>query len=173
MQTNILTIQNQEPMLKSTDDLPMNPCSRTSALLEPAIELRTSGCCVHGHLRKITANPVYDGRCLAAGCLSDLKCHLESGMTPHLFILIVSEAYSQIPLLPELRRGIELELKDWRQHNTDTIISRFCEFVFQPDSNIEGAILMCLATRITFNNRDHSQAVAANYADLASLGLPS
>jgi len=57
-------------------------------------QIQTSSSFTYGSLRQISANPVLDGRNLAARCLALMRPASSSlHFVPHLFILIASTAY--------------------------------------------------------------------------------
>jgi hypothetical protein len=141
------------------------------------IQIQTSSSFTSGPLRQISVNPVLDGRNLAARCLALMQPTSSSlHFVPHFFILIASTAYLEIPLLPDLRRGIEYELSDRGHQNIPLIVSSYWEGAFQAGLAVEGVILICIATG-TDDAGEATVAASPEHQNLSraslTLGLPS
>jgi hypothetical protein len=115
------------------------------------IRVQSSSSFVHENWRTLSANPIEDGRGLAADCLDGLlNCTGGRFLSPELFILLATPAYMEMALLPALRMGIERECNERLHKVVPLIVSAYRENIFQQSFAGHGAILICMGTQIGY-----------------------
>ena len=155
------------------DHSAMDPSDTHVDHLAKEIGVSASASCIHGRAERLCRNSVSDGKLLAAQCMERLCKMGQAGQfSPQLLILIVSTVYIETQELVPLRAGIEKEFKQQGYLGLPLIVSAYRETIFKQGLDVEGAILICVATRISEVNRDD---LAASNSDVEALsyGIPS
>jgi hypothetical protein len=148
MNANTLTNENDPIYLRSAN---LDPTSNTGtapdASLAKVIDVQSTTSFVQADWRALAANPIGDGRKLAAHCLNDLQNRAGGHLlAPQLFILLSSIAYLETAALPALRLGIEQETDERLHRVLPLIVSAYRDNIFQESFVGHGAILICIGT---------------------------
>ena len=116
---------------------------------ELLIDIRTSAASVYGEPIEVLNDPLSDGRALVFQCLREFD---EAGsgdrFRPQVLVLFVSPSYMETEALIPLRAGIESELRERGQNKLHVLVSAYRETIFDERLPIDGAILVCIASRV-------------------------